>query len=160
MSSELSPELSLPVLKIARDYDHSPELLFEAWTDSTILNQWFFARPDWTCFVINDLRIGGVFHVEMTNSDGLIHVFSGQYLRIQAPDLVSFTWTSAIVENSNVTIEIESKNFGSRVVITHEGLWSSEVLQHHLNGWTGCLGELDRYLVEIPIAGKSGDGLK
>jgi len=134
-------------LRICRRFKASPEQLFEAWTNADILNEWFFPKAAWQCFMMNDLRLNGVFHCEMTNEDGLIHTFEGHYRQIEAPTVLAFSWTSLIIDQSMVRLQFVSQGDITELILTHDGLGDSETTQLHVIGWTGCLDQLERYLI-------------
>ena len=136
----------LPPLTIQQPFPVSPETLYAAWTDSTQLNTWFFPIRSWSCYTLIDLKIGGQIHCELTNSDGLVHTIKGIYHQLQFPRAIAFTWTSAVIDNSLVRVLLEPNDSGTTLTITHDGLKTSDLIQHHIKGWTGCLDQLSIFL--------------
>ena len=69
----------------------------------------------------------------------------GEYLEINRPERLIFTWNSPSVKNTRVTVDFKSLGSQTEVTITHELLPQSEV-NGHTEGWTYALGQLAGYL--------------
>jgi uncharacterized protein YndB with AHSA1/START domain len=90
-----------------------------------------------------DLRVGGSFRVVMVEAR-LEH--TGEYLEIDRPRRLVFTWVSAFTgaEPSVVTVELHAHEDSTRVVLTHERL-PENVVDGHRDGW----GTMIERLAEI-----------
>lgn len=134
----------LAPIRIHQQFNATPEQIYAAWTQADILSRWFFPKHSWSCFVVNDLKPGGLFHCEMTNTEGFVHTFKGTYRQLDFPRAIAFTWSSLIIDNSMVRVLLEPVDGGTLLTLTHDGLKSSEAVQYHIAGWTGCLDQLNQ----------------
>ena len=133
-----------PVLVVRRQIAVPRERVFEAWLDSESLAHWM--RPgDFThATVIVDPRVGGGFRIVMEGrTDGGDYEHRGEYLAIEPPSLLSFTWISKATDHKPtvVTIEFHERGTGIELVLTHRRLPSTQV-ESHRSGWTDALREL------------------
>ena len=76
--------------------DVKPELVWKAWTDPTLLKQWFAPRPHEITELDLDLRPGGAFRIRMVGPDGFDtgHGNPGCILEVIEGERLS--WTSAL----------------------------------------------------------------
>lgn len=122
--------------------------VFEAWSSAEAMSRWFVVDPGWTAKATNDFRVGGKHRVEMDRGDGTIFVAFGEYLEIDPPRRLVFTWNSAIpaVRNSVVTIGLKPVGTMTELTLTHELLPDTGEGRAHGAGWEGSLVNLERYL--------------
>jgi uncharacterized protein YndB with AHSA1/START domain len=77
-----------------------------------------------------------------------VNLVTGQYCRIEPPNLLSFTWAweapKADVQETQVTLEFRPNPVGTDVTLTHERFRDEEQRKGHTEGWTGCLSRLAR----------------
>jgi uncharacterized protein YndB with AHSA1/START domain len=136
-----------PVLVIRRRIAVVRERVFEAWLDSESLAHWM--RPgDMTHATVSvDPRVGGGFRIVMEGpTHGVVEHF-GEYLAIEPPSLLSFTWISKHTDHrpTVVTIEFHERGAGTELVLTHRRLPAAEV-EGHRQGWTDIMRLLDEAL--------------
>jgi uncharacterized protein YndB with AHSA1/START domain len=99
-----------------------------------------------------DLRIGGGYRISMITPEEKAYTVYGRYLEISPPSRLSFTWQwdnepdSHDSGNSVIRLEFEASPGGCEQVLRHERLPTEQARDSHAKGWTGCLGQLDRYL--------------
>ena len=138
-----------PTLHMERTYDAPAQRVFDAWTSPEVLRRWWHAEYDWeTSEAEVDLRVGGAVRVVMRNPhDGSEHGGSGQYLEIDPPRRLVFTWywdgndTRQIIE-----VDFEEAGGATTVRFTHRDLWSEEAVRDHEDGWGRCFDNLERAL--------------
>jgi uncharacterized protein YndB with AHSA1/START domain len=72
---------------------------------------------------------------------------TGEYLAIEPPSRLSFTWISKYTDErpTVVTIEFHEQDGGTELVLTHRGLPPKEV-EGHRQGWTDIVRLLDAML--------------
>jgi uncharacterized protein YndB with AHSA1/START domain len=131
-------------LVIERKLDASVEEVFAAWTDPEIIAKWFFVDPSWSVQAEADLKVGGNYRLAMTTAEGEVHTMTGQYMEIDRPHRLSFTWSSHVAKNTRVTVELSPTGKGTLLRLTHEV--PSEAVAPHEAGWRGCLDNLQRLL--------------
>jgi uncharacterized protein YndB with AHSA1/START domain/tRNA A-37 threonylcarbamoyl transferase component Bud32 len=127
------------------------EKVFAAWTDPALMVGWYAPTDDYTTPVAEvDLRVGGTYRVGMKPNDRAdVALVSGQYCRVAAPSLLSFTWAwahDAAAPDTQVTLEFHPNEDATDLVLTHERFRDQELRKRHNEGWTGCLERLARKL--------------
>ena len=145
-----STEESAPVLVVRREIAVPRERVFAAWLDSESLAHWM--RPESFDFthatVAVDPRVGGKFRIVMEGrTDGLDYEHRGEYLVIEPPSLLSFTWISRATgyKPTVVTIEFHERGTGTELVLTHRRLAPTAV-DAHRQGWTDIVRHLEEEL--------------
>jgi uncharacterized protein YndB with AHSA1/START domain len=136
-----------PQLVVRRNIPAPRERVFNAWLDSEAMAHWMRAETFDNSIVTVDPRVGGGFRVVMVpkNREPVEHW--GEYLRIEPPSLLSFTWISKNTDRwpSEVTIEFHEQGDGTELVLTHRGL-PDKAVNGHRAGWTEILDGLERRL--------------
>jgi uncharacterized protein YndB with AHSA1/START domain len=150
------------IVNVIADIRATPERVFRALTDPVELAQWWGAEgvyrtERWEV----DLRPGGkwVCHIaapegapKMTDRDEPQQEVRGEYIAVEPPRLLEYTWSPSWDEFrvSRVRCEIEPTSTGSRLTIVHSGFEGREKMAaDHGDGWVRVLGWMSDY-----IAGK------
>jgi len=125
------------------------EQVFKTWTDAAGMFDWYAPTDDFTTPIAEvDLRVNGTYRIGMKSD--LLRVVSGQYCRIEAPTLLSFTWAwespVADVQETQVTLEFHPHGESTDLTLTHERFRDEGQRKGHAEGWTGCLNRLARKL--------------
>ncbi len=113
-----------PIARVTRRFDASPERVFDAWLDPTLIGTWMFGpnvRDEEVVRVTVDPRVGGSFSfVVRREGQEIDHI--GTYLEIDRPRRLAFTWGVAqdVTDMSRVTIDIVPLDTGSELTLTHE----------------------------------------
>jgi uncharacterized protein YndB with AHSA1/START domain len=131
-------------IHIERILPAPPERVFAAWTDADQLARWM--SPVGHAEVQADVRPGGVFAVVMVG-DGRRIEHTGEYLEVDPPRRLRFTWRSEYTgsEPSVVTVELHEVPEGTRLELTHAVL-PDDSLDSHADGWGSML---DRFIALI-----------
>jgi uncharacterized protein YndB with AHSA1/START domain len=120
--------------------------VFRWWTEPERLEEWM--SPVGTVEAEVDLRVGGALRIVMKSGDTVIeHV--GEYLDIEKPNRLVFTWRSAFTgpEGSVVTVELAPDGDGATLLrLVHSQLPES-VAPSHRDGWGSML---DRLASRVP----------
>jgi len=136
-----------PVLVVRRRIAVPRDQVFAAWLDSESLAQWMRPGDCTTATVTVDPRVGGGFRIVMDGpTHGAVEHY-GEYLAIEPPSLLSFTWISQPTEHraTIVTIEFEERGGATELVLTHRGL-PAKAVEGHRKGWTDVVRLLDEAL--------------
>jgi uncharacterized protein YndB with AHSA1/START domain len=125
----------------------SKRQLFDAWSKSSIMQQWFFAsqEPVAPSTVNNSFTVGGNYEVIMHMQTGDYRHY-GTYRAITRYSHIAFTWNSHIVQDSLVELDFnELSPNRTEVRLTHTQFPNDDVRSKHTSGWEGCLSNLVRY---------------
>jgi uncharacterized protein YndB with AHSA1/START domain len=76
----------------------------------------------------------------------------GEYLAIDPPSLLSFTWISAATNRlpTTVTIEFHERGGGTELVLTHRGLPPAQAAPHQ-NGWGDIVRKFGEAITSISL---------
>jgi uncharacterized protein YndB with AHSA1/START domain len=145
---------------ITRVFDAPRELVFKAWTDPKLLEQWwgpeYFSVP--YCEV--DVRPGGVFRVHMRGPDGVIYPGGGMYHEIVEPERLVIT-TTAFEDEAGIpklevrnTITFAELEAGKTKLTLHAlVITAAPEVQAALagmeQGWKQSFDKLNRFLVKV-----------
>jgi uncharacterized protein YndB with AHSA1/START domain len=144
-----STDEAAPVLVVRRQIAVPRERVFQAWLDSESLAHWM--APESAGFthatVAVDPRVGGGFRIVMERRTGGGVEHHGEYLAIEPPSLLSFTWISRNTDDrpTVVVIEFHERGTGTELVLTHRGL-PAKAVEGHRRGWSEIVRVLDEAL--------------
>jgi len=138
---------SLVTLRVTRSFTATPERVFDAWLDPNTAGKWLFAAPNGLMVRVDiDARIGGKF-VFVDRRDGEDVEHTGEYLEIDRPRRLVFTFSvpkySSVV--TRVAIDIAPTETGCDLSLTHDGVLPEWATQSE-SGWTMILEGLGRAL--------------
>jgi uncharacterized protein YndB with AHSA1/START domain len=141
-----SPEDPATELVVRRVIPVPRERVFAAWLDPASLAQWMCPGDVTSATVDVDARVGGTFRIVMAHGRGDTD-HRGEYLVIEPPSLLSFTWISANTERLGtvVTVEFLQRGSGTELVLTHRRLPPTKV-DAHRQGWTDIVRKLGETL--------------
>jgi uncharacterized protein YndB with AHSA1/START domain len=136
--------MSAPALRLVRVLPAPPEEIFDAWTDAASLAVWMAPGSVSRSLVELDAREGGRFRIVMKGPD-CDHVHEGEYLVVDRPRRLVFTWVSAATGGRATTVTVELVPRGSgktELTLTHEGLPDEAARERHGSGWGDILRKL------------------
>lgn len=136
-------------LVIRRSFDADIDTVFRALTDPYAIKDWFGPGAAKVNRAESDLRVGGKWVIEMIGENCEEHNISGEYLTVDRPRKVVFTWAwqSTPERVSQVTYALQSGNSGRTVLtLTHERFADVEARNRHEFGWNGSLDKLGPWL--------------
>jgi uncharacterized protein YndB with AHSA1/START domain len=145
-TDDAAPEAA-PVLVVRRQIAVPRARVFAAWLDSESLAHWMRPGTSTHATVTVDPRVGGGFRIVMEGSADGCHEHHGEYLAIEPPSLLSFTWISKATDHTPtvVTIEFHERGTGTELVLTHRRL-APKAIEGHRQGWTDIVRLLDEAL--------------
>ena len=146
-------EEAAPVLVVRHSFAVPRQRVFAAWLDSEAMAHWMRPGQVTHSTVELEARVGGRFRVQMHGGDGKCFDHRGEYLAIEPPSLLSFTWISEGTDHKStvVTIEFLERGTGTELVLTHRQL-SAKAIEGHRGGWTDAIRVLDETLSGGPRA--------
>lgn len=139
MANELRHEL-----RLSRRIAATPAEVFDAWTRADQVMQWMIPSGPGSTRAQFDARVGGRFRIDMTDK-GTVIPHEGEYLRLERPHLLEFTWVSPFTDRqrSVVTVELKAAGRGATdLTLTHTLLPSAKAVDDHTWGWNACLDAL------------------
>jgi uncharacterized protein YndB with AHSA1/START domain len=133
-------------VEVSRHIAASPEQVYDAWLDPGHAGRWLFRTPDGNlarCEI--DARVGGRFRIDERRGDDIAE-HHGEYVALDRPRRLAFDfWASFSAERTRVTIDIAADGEGSRITLTHEGVWEGWQDKTR-QGWTTIFDGLARAL--------------
>jgi uncharacterized protein YndB with AHSA1/START domain len=119
------------------------ERVFQAWLDPATLARFMLPGDVARATAEVDARVGGQFRIVMHHGPGE-HAHWGEYLAIERPSRLSFTWISESTDRTTTTVTIdlhERHDGGTDLVLTHEGLPDRSTPAHE-SGWGAIIERL------------------
>jgi len=128
------------------------EKIYRAWTDSSLLKQWFAPLPFTTPVAQLDVRVGGSSLIVMRDTDGADMPCPGVYLEVVPNERLVFTdaytraWEPSAKPFMTVILTFENEDGGTRYTArvrhwTEADRETHEKLGFH-QGWGQCADQL------------------
>lgn len=148
----------LEELTIERMLDAPPAQVFQAWTRSELLRQWFAPAP-WTVSNAElDVRPGGGSLIVMSDGEGNEFPSRGVYLEVVENERIVFTdayteaWTPSAKPFATIIVTFEACGGQTRYTARARH-WSPEDRMMHENmgfdaGWNQCADQLATLLAK------------
>jgi uncharacterized protein YndB with AHSA1/START domain len=123
--------------------------VFDAWLDAATMARWMTPAPDISVEAASDPVVGGRFRVVMKGrGQEIVHV--GEYLVIERPARLVFTWQSEPAGDTLVAVEFTRvTDQRTLVTLTHERFATGEQRDLHRSGWTALLETLAQLITEM-----------
>ena len=141
-----APEARVTV-RVSRRFDAAPERVFDAWLDRQTAGQWLFATPTGQMSVVEiDPRVGGAFtFIDRRDGEDIAH--TGEYLEIDRPRRLAFTFRVPKFSNESTPIRVDfaPSGAGCDLVLVHEGVFP-EYASRTEQGWGQILDGLAKSL--------------
>ena len=140
------PQEPAAAVHIERLISASIDEVFAAWTEPALMATWL--SPIGHAEVEADVRVGGRFRVTMIG-ENLRLEHTGEYLVIDPPRRLSFTWFSPYTGGhaSRIDVTLATHGPATRLVLSHQRL-PDETRASHEGGWAAMLDRLDALLVD------------
>jgi uncharacterized protein YndB with AHSA1/START domain len=128
------------IVQVTHRFSASPERVFDAWLDPRKAGKWLFATPSGQMMRAEiDPRVGGSFtFVDRRDGEDVEH--TGEYLEIDRPRRLVFTFTVPKFSpvSTRVTIDIVPQGDGCDLTLNHEGVLA-DYASRTKDGWAGIL---------------------
>jgi len=123
--------------------------VFQALVEPAQLVQWWGQKGLYQCTKFqNELRAGGKWKSEGVGPDGNRFEASGEYVEIDPPRLLVYTWVASWTGEFRTSVrwELEPTKEGTLVRIRHSGFAAHPELPQGYKGWPRMLGWLQALL--------------
>lgn len=146
MSTRIEEDTIVSELEI----EAPPAIVFAALTDPKQLQQWWgdektYRADHWTV----DARKGGKWRSEGKSVTGQPFFVEGEYLEIDPPKVLAYTWKPSWIEVSPTVVRfvLTARGNGTHLVVTHSGFSGNNTARdNHAQGWPGVLNWLRVYV--------------
>ena len=141
--------MSKIALQIRRIYNASREEIFAAWTEPARMREWLCPVGATIPWIEVDLRVGGVFRIDMRSEHGT-NSHTGVYREIIPPEKLVFSWSSINTQHKETLVTVELIQYGQQteLVLTHAGLPDKKAQEMHSMGWNSILDKLTLQVFE------------
>ena len=139
-------------LTIVREFKAPRELVFAAWTNPERAAVWWAPKD----FVLLDFKMdpreGGAWIRRMRGPSGRISTKYGEYLEINAPERLVFTYNTTDQDGvadpeTVVTLTFEARGAGlTRFTLHHAGFDGEKLRDEHFAGWSGAVDRLATFV--------------
>lgn len=150
MPDNVEPQADLSIL-IRRLVWGRPEQAFKAWTEPEQLIKWWGPSHVKCPQCEIDLQVGGKYRIANLLPDGSTIWIIGQFLRIERPGLLSYSWLSGADPQfetdakERVTVRFIDKGQKTEIIIEHNHIGDQTTHANHTMGWNGCLDGIEEY---------------
>ena len=129
----------------SRVFPYPAERVFDAWLDPEKARRFLFATPTGEMVTVEiDARVGGSFYV-VERRDGEDAEHYGEYLEIDRPRRLVFSFAVPNYPSTKVIVEIAPRGTGCELTLTHEGVLP-EFASRTEAGWSMILEGLAKAL--------------
>ena len=136
-------------VRVQRVMPATPEVVFDQWLDPESLEEWMCPRPVRVVDVAVEPRIGGTVRFDVDDS-GTRVLITGQFLTIDRPHLLRFTWSNSNWPDptvaSVVNVAFEPVGDDETLMSIEHSLLPPEEFESFDNGWTLTFDQLAAFL--------------
>jgi len=145
-------------LSLSQTIKASPQRVYDAWLNPETRMKWWCAQEGMSCDLCDiEARVGGRYRINMLSPDRTKeYICVGEFLELDPPSRIVMTWGweknededlhGGPVHDTTLTIDIEATDEGSNLTLSHTGFTNQTQCDSHIQGWTGCLGQLAKLL--------------
>ena len=127
-----------------------PERVFQAIADPNQLKNWWGQKGMYHHTEARfDLRPGGKWRTAGAGDDGQKYEVSGEYLEVDPPRLLVYTWAASFDGGTPTTVrwELTPHEHGTKVKLQHSGFAKQpEVSKKYSGGWPTVLAWMQSYV--------------
>ncbi|HEX3284064.1 MAG TPA: SRPBCC domain-containing protein [Mycobacterium sp.] len=132
-------------VRVQRVMPATPDLVFDEWLDPESLQEWMCPRPVRVLDVTVEPHVGGVVRIDVDDS-GTRVLISGQFLTIDRPSLLRFTWANSNwpdpTSESVVNVSFEPVGDDETLMSIEHSLLPPEEFESFDSGWTLTVDQL------------------
>ena len=140
-------------LTIARVFDAPRARVFDAFTKKEAIQTWFGPEGFTVPSVTVDPRPGGRYRIEMHSPEGSVHVVTGEFREVRAPEklVYSWAWQEGDHTGNETTVTLTFAEVGGKTEVTlvHSGFTSEDARLAHNKGWTSAFDGMGKALAGL-----------
>ena len=128
----------------------APEVVFDQWLDPESLQEWMCPRPVRVLDVTVEPYVGGAVRIDVDDS-GTRVLISGQFLTIDRPHVLRFTWANSNwpdPTSSVVNVSFEPVGDEETLMSIEHSLLPPEEFESFDSGWTLTVEQLATMLAD------------
>ncbi|GAS87375.1 SRPBCC family protein [Mycolicibacterium brisbanense] len=133
------------VVRVQRVMPATPEEVFDEWLDPEALREWMCPRPVHCVAVQVEPRVGGLVRFDVDDQGSSV-LITGQFLTIDRPRLLSFTWSNSDwsdpTASSVVNVTFTAHGDDETLMAIEHSLLPSEEFENFHNGWILTVDQL------------------
>lgn len=127
------------VVRVRRVMPAAPEVVFDEWLDPEALCDWMCPRPSRCVAITVEPHVGGRVRFDVDDS-GRSTLITGQFLDVDRPNQLRFTWSHSGWEDPTVTsiVDVRFEPYGDAetMMSIEHSLLPPEAFADHEHGWT------------------------
>lgn len=132
-------------VRVRRLMPAAPDVVFDEWLDRESLQEWMCPRPVRVLDVTVEAHVGGTVRFDVDDS-GTRVLISGQFLTIERPRLLRFTWANSNwpdpTQESVVNVSFEPVGDDQTLMSIEHSLLPPEEFESFDSGWTLTVEQL------------------
>lgn len=140
-------------VRVRRVMPAAPDVVFDEWLDPEALREWMCPRPVYCVDVVVEPRVGGRVRFDIDDS-GTRVLITGQFLAIDRPRALRFTWSNSDWNDPTVTsivnVEFEPAGDGQTLMSIEHSLLPPEEFDNFHSGWILTAEQLGTRLERSP----------
>jgi len=132
-------------LTIVRRIKARPAIVFDLLLTPAGLKQWIGPDAGPVLIAESDARVGGRYRLRFKMLNGNEYESSGEYLEIDAPRRLVYTWSWAddpATPASRIEIDLQPIPEGTELTFAHSSLPDQKTADGHRKGWSVSLDKL------------------
>jgi uncharacterized protein YndB with AHSA1/START domain len=126
-------------VRVQRVMPAAPHVVFDEWLDRESLQEWMCPRPVRVLDVTVEPHVGGAVRFDV-DDEGTRVLISGQFLTIDRPHLLRFTWTNSNwadpTRESVVNVAFQPVGDDETLMSIEHSLLPPEEFESFDSGWT------------------------
>jgi len=141
----------IPAVLVERTFSADRDRVFNAWTDTNELKNWFFPEEGYTVlFAEINLRKNTRYRIAMKDKGGNTQLFGGIIKELIVPEKLSYTWAAngggTQQEKTLVSIDFTDKGGQTEVKLIHENFTDEQTRENYEKLWNSMFDQLAKYL--------------
>lgn len=145
-SAKMSNDTKSQAVRIDWRFDAAPESVWAAWTDPSLVRQWFGSDPNGEVLAAAlDVKPRGRFEVTFANADGTQYTAMGVYQEVEPVRLLQFSWqwkNEPGVETA-IRVVLSPDGTGTRMQFQHAGLLHLST-HDYASGWRSTFEKMQK----------------